>query len=335
MRTTLLILLSLTATVLAQNEPVVPAPATQQAPVVQIPEEFEPFGVKITVPPDWKRLVESQSDSVGRWAVFKPGSTTEADAVVTVEISLARGRTAEMAGNELAKKIKGQIDNDAELAGNKATRVTGELVDAKGRKPFEALIARHEDFVYTVSAAGVEGGVVHSQAIQDLRQGFEFTPIASPTDRMELRAEPFTLFRRFSIKAIRTLRPMPDQKPNLVQMRIFNYRRSRPDLVLTMEVVAVSAGASLEAVGAEVAVRSGAKKDDLAWKEVPGTPRRIISSPFKIANRNMPVRIGIVQLAGNEVAMINFGLATPDDYDRVLYEAKCEEMLKSVELLKN
>ncbi len=338
MRSLLLIFLgAATTTVVAQTDPVTPSPTTQQAPVPQVPEEFTPFGVKITVPSGWKRMPEGQPDSVARWAVLKPESTTEADAVVTVEISPARGRTAEIAGNELAKRLKGTADKDAELAGDRASRVTGTVVDAKTKKPLEALVSRHEDFIYTLSAAGsagAEGGMAHSQALQDLRQGFEFTPITSPTEHMDLRAEPVTIFRRFAIKPIATLRPTPDQKPNIVQMRVFNYRRSRPDLVVTMEILPVAAGAGLEKSGTEIATRSGAKKDDINWKEVNGTPRRVMSGPFKIANRNMPVRVGLVQLSADEIAMINFGLVTPDDYDRVLYEAKCEEMLQSVEVPK-
>jgi hypothetical protein len=335
MRTVLLILLGLTPAALAQTAAITAPPTTQQAPVVQTPEEFSPFGLKVTVPSDWKRLPEGQPDLVGRWAVLKPGSTTEAAAVVTIEISLARGRTAAAAGKELAKKFNGQADPDAELAGNKASRVTGEIGDAKAKRPLEALVARHEDFIYVLSAAGTtEGGMAHSQALQDLRQGFEFAPVASPTEHMELRAEPFSVFQRFSIKAIGTLRLTPDQRSNLVQMRVFNYRRSRPDLVVIMELVPVTAGATLEAIGTEFATRSGAKKDDINWKELPGTPRRVISGNFKIGNRTMPVRIGLVKLSDNEVAIINFGLATPDDYDRVLYETKSEEMLRSIELLK-
>jgi hypothetical protein len=330
----LILLLASITTVLAQTEQVTPAPATQQTPVAQVPEEFTPFGVKITVPGDWKRLPEGQADSVGRWAVLKPGSTTEVDAIVTVEMSAARGRTAETAGAELAKHFKGTVDKDAELAGDKASRITGTLGAPKTTKPVESLVSRHGDFIYILSAAGTEGGMAHSQALQDLRQGFEFVPITSPTERMDLRPDGITVFKRLTIKPLSTLRPTPDQKPNIVQMRVFNYRRSRPDLVVTMEIVSASAGLELERAGTEIAVRSGASKDDLSWKEVTGTPRRIMSSPFKIANRNMPVRIGLVQLGPEEIGMINFGLVTPDDYDRVLYEAKCEEMLQSVEVLK-
>jgi hypothetical protein len=117
-------------------------------------------------------------------------------------------------------------------------------------------------------------------------------------------------------------------------MRIFNFRRSRPDLVMTMEIVSLAAGQSLQALGNDIAVRSGAQKGDVEWKELSGTPKRIVSNTFKVANRNLPVRIGLVQLSDTEVAMINFGLTTPDDYDRVLYEDKCDGVLESVQVLK-
>jgi hypothetical protein len=40
-----------------------------------------------------------------------------------------------------------------------------------------------------------------------------------------------------------------------------------------------------------------------------------------------------VQLSSKDVAMINFGLATPDDFDRALYQEKCDLMLQSVEVI--
>ena len=72
------------------------------------------------------------------------------------------------------------------------------------------------------------------------------------------------------------------------------------------------------------------------WKEIPappGAPRRIVSSTFEIPGKNLPIRLGLVQVSATDVAMINFGLATPDDFDRVLYQDKCDSMLQSIELL--
>ncbi|HEX8521171.1 MAG TPA: hypothetical protein VF669_02875 [Tepidisphaeraceae bacterium] len=337
MKPILLILLSLPAVALGQTsaDTALAPPIPQTQPAVQNPAEFEPFGVRVSVPTDWRRLTEIQPTQVGRWGVFKPGSTTEIATVLVVDMEAARGRTTETAGQELAKKMKGKVDLDAELAGAKACRVTGEVTTAKGVRPVEALVARHEEYIYILTSTGTEGGIAHSQALQDLRQGFDFVPVTAPTEHLDLRPEPFAVFNRFSIKTLQSLRPSPEQRQNVLQWRVFNFRRSRPDIVMTMELLNVSPGATLEAVGTQLAVTSGAKKDDVQWKALNGTPRRIVSNTFKVKGRSLPVRIGLVQLSDRELAMINFGMSTPDETDRVLYEARCNQMLESVEMLKN
>jgi len=312
------------------------APATSAPAPSSVPQEFEPFGLHLTPPADWKRLPEGQSQVVARWAVLKPGSTDQAAAVVTVEMQTARGRTAEKYGKELAQSLKGQADPAAELAGAKACRVTADIGDAKAPRPMEALIACPDQNLYIISAAATEPGVAHTQAIQDFRGGVEFVPVTSPTSYLEPRGgDPLTVLSRFRIKPMATLRPSPEQRPGVIQLRTMNYRRNRPDLLVTMEVLNVSTpNASLEAVGNEIVKRAGAPNVTMNWKEIPGpagAPRRVVSNTFSIPGKPLPLRIGLVQLTPTDFAMVNFGLATPDDFDRVLYQDKCDVMLQSIE----
>ena len=323
MRLVLLILLSLTLGAAAQT------PATQPAPGA----EFEAFGVRIVAPAAWKRLPENVPNAIGRWGVLKPDSTTEFAAMVLVEFDPARSRSSEAAANELAKKLKGTVDPEAELGGGRACRVTADLGDAENPKPFEALVARQNDYIYVISATGTEAGIANTEALQEIRPGFKFTPIAAPLDDVEPRFEPLKVFDRFTVKPLAVLRPSPAQRTNVLQMRIFNYRRNRADLLMTMEVIGVTAGATLEAAGTEVAVRAGAKEKDLKWKELSDNPRRVISNIFRVGNKNLPIRIGLAQLSATQFAMINFGLPTPDEFDRAVYEDQCEKMLQTVELI--
>src|ERR1051326_432667 len=59
------------------------------------PEEFAPFGVKLKVPPEWRRLPEGGANVIGRWALLKPDSSQQVSTIVTVEMEPAKSRTAE------------------------------------------------------------------------------------------------------------------------------------------------------------------------------------------------------------------------------------------------
>ncbi len=146
-------------------------------------------------------------------------------------------------------------------------------------------------------------------------------------------AEPVTILKAFTIRPVVTLRPSPEQRRGAVQMRIYNYRRSRPDLVVGMEAVTFQRGAPLQAVGEAIAAQSGADPKSLEWNELGNSPERIISKSFTLKNRKMPLQIGLVQLNDAQAALITFGMPTPEEGDRLLYESACREMVQSVGLL--
>src|SRR5438477_12460869 len=78
----------------AATAPAATQPGAESLPqITSTPEEFVSFGVKLAVPPQWKRLNEGRSNVVGRWALLKEGSTEAVSTIVTVELEPARGRT--------------------------------------------------------------------------------------------------------------------------------------------------------------------------------------------------------------------------------------------------
>jgi hypothetical protein len=340
------------------------APADQQAPQPEpepesttqptsTPEEFKPFGVKLTVPADWKRLPEGRSNVIAKWAIMKPaaaaaaagaaqpGTADKIGTVVSVEMEPARGRTALMFAQDLLKRARGQIESeDAELGGQRAVRVIAMIApDPKQpAKPLEALIAPHEGFIYCAAAIADDPNGDQSQAVQDLRQGFEFTEIQAPSNYMTLRSQTVTAFHRMRLRLMATMRPAPEQRRrDAISMRVVNFRRDRPDLVLTIQVLTVKTGATLEQVEKELVSGMASKPDEPpGWDTLGQTPLKVLSKPFlaKGQNREMNVRIGLVQLSPSEVGLLTFGLMTPDNSDRLLYEDKCEEMMKTVEPIK-
>lgn len=314
----------------------VPRAHTQTMPATasSTPAEFEPFGLRLSPPPEWKRLSEGRAEVVARWGVLRPGTVNEICAMVIVELAPARGRTAAMFAKEYAQKIKGEVDENAELAGLRACRVTGDLAgpEDKGRRPTEAVITRNEQFVYVLSAVQEGDGDDYTRALQQMKQGLEFCRITAPTSYLEFRAEPIVV-QRFTIRPLAVLRPSPEQRQGMVQLRAFNYRRDRAELLLTMQGLTISPPRlALEKVGAELLKQAGIDPATVEWKTLPGSTRRIMSASFEVGSRKkMPIRVGLVTLSDTDIAVVNVGLVAPDDLDRVIYESKCEAMLESVE----
>ena len=97
-------------------------------------------------------------------------------------------------------------------------------------------------------------------------------------------------------------------RPDVLQLRTFNYRRGRPDFLMTMQVLVITPGVTLEKVGNALAAEAGAGRDEpITWKTLEGSPRRIISRSFQMGSSTthpMDVRVGLVQLSEREVAMV-------------------------------
>jgi hypothetical protein len=208
--------------------------------------------------------------------------------------------------------------------------------EEKTARLVEILVAVHEGYIYQAYATEGEAGVSHTQALQEIQQGWRFNELVTPSTYMEFRPEAVRVFRRFKINFLATMRPSPDQaRPDILQVRTFNYRRGRPDFLMTMQVLVTTPGVTLEQVGNQLAAEAGAGRDEpIVWKTLEASPRRIISRSFQMGSSTthpMDVRVGLVQLSQREVAMVNFGLVTPDNFDRTIYEDKAESIVMTVQ----
>src|SRR5262249_26486895 len=157
-----------------------------------------------------------------------------------------------------------------------------------------------------------------------------FCPIASPTNNLELQPQPITVFKKFKIKLLTSMRPAPDQKRGeVLSMRTFNYRRDHADLVMTLFVVDTTADAPFEQVGQELIDKMGlSPAAPVEWITLDSSPLRVITKPFTAKGgngRDLTMRMALVRLTSTRYAMVNFGLTAQDDFDRLLYEDKSEQ----------
>src|SRR5580704_5765919 len=112
--------------------------------------EFPTFGVAVTPPAGWRRIVETGPGHIARWAKIDPKG--QALAVLVVEVSPKKGATLDAYAADLAKRMPGKIAKDPiDLGGDKGRSIEA---GARGKMlaPFRALAVDHGGFFYVVSA---------------------------------------------------------------------------------------------------------------------------------------------------------------------------------------
>jgi len=309
-------------------------------------DEFATFGVKASIPHEWKRLPEDGPETMAKWSV--PGA-----AAITVSVTLetARGRVARTFATELAAKTGGEAREEASGIGDEpATRIVWNQASpppAAGAPPSntapvhrEVLVVVHNQYLYQIAASGpaAEGDI--AAALDDLRRGFGFCEVLRPAQCSNLRDEPVTVLSKLTVRPVATIRPRPAPgfaQGKAMEMQIFNYRSGRADLILTVEVDQRKANQNLEQLG-QTLLKQMSLKDDpdhpIKWKKLDGPTPRIISTSFNGARsgtRGVPLRFSLVELSEREVALFGFVFPTTDDLDRQAYEDSTEAMMQTVQ----
>ena len=313
-------------------------------------EEFATFGVKVTAPPDWKRLPEDGPDSMAKWALPGGSGPESPGGVVIVRLESARGKSAQSYAKEIAGKFSGEARSESSGLGDAATwRVTfTKPVEAPpGQPPVPQpkalLVAVHGEYLYAVWGLENTPGTDVEGAVEELRRNWSFTDLQRPSSTRGLRENPIMMLGKIQMRPASTLRAREQQertRGKAIEMQIFNWRSGRADLVMTAEVDRRPAKLSLDDIGKALLGQMSLKEDPekpIRWKKVDGPTPRIISTSFEGARsggRSVPLRFALIELNEKEICLLGFVFPTTDPTDREIYEDLTEAMTSTVESVK-
>ena len=315
-------------------------------------EEFATFGVRVTVPPEWKRLPEDGPESMAKWAVPGTGSADQPDVILIVRMESARGQTAKSYTSEIARKSEAEAHAEPlGLADEQTWRVNFtkpfRLPAAEGQpappQPKTLLAAVHGEYLYAVWGFEAKPGGDVAAALDALRQNWSFVDLQRPSSTTALREQPIRMLDKLTIRPVVTLRPREARenvRGKAVELQIFNWRSGRADLAMTVEVDNRPPKISLEDLGKSLLARMSFKQDPekpVTCKKVEGSTQRLICTPFagaKSGSRTVPIRFALIELTGNQVALLGFVFPTSDPLDQEIYENITEAMTSTVEPIK-
>jgi hypothetical protein len=319
----------------------------QTAPALETGDEFSSFGLRVHVPETWTRVIETKPDMIAQWSV--PGASGAAPAVVTLEITSARGKSFKAYAGELAATLGAMVQEDpGELDGEKPTRISGAgagagAAEGGAAQKSEILMVMHEGFIYTLTASSSEAPAAElTGMLEDVRKSWRFCPMALPALDLTFRAQPTPILDRFTLKVPARMRPAPSvhSVKGTSELQIFNYRSGRPDVLMTAQVAPRPAGTPLEKLGdaliAQIALPRE-QEDPIKWKKVEGSTPRILCAPFlgaRSGSRLIPVQFALIDLGGRDVVLLGFVYPTSDQSDRGRYQDRVEAMVASVEPMK-
>jgi hypothetical protein len=315
-------------------------------------EEFATFGVRVTVPPEWKRLPEDGPESIAKWAVVGTGTAETPDVIIIARLESARGQTARTYTSEIARKSDAQaVAEPVGLADEQTWRVNfmkpmaapageGQLAPPQ---PKTLLAAVHGEYLYAVWGFEGKAGADVDGAMAELLRNWSFVDLQRPSSTTALRAEPVRMLDKLTIRPAVTLRPKEAREKTrgkAVELQIFNWRSGRADMVMTVEVDRRPPKLNLEALGNSLLKQMSLKQDPekpVKWKKLEGSTERLISTPFegaKSGSRMVPIRFGLIELSGDQVVLLGFVFPTSDPTDLEIYETLTEAMTSTVEGLK-
>ncbi len=303
--------------------------------------EFATFGVRFTVPGNWKRLPEDSQDMIAKWGVATAGSAKDHfEIIVAAELESARGKTLKTYVADVAKKAGGQASQEAIGLGEEATwRITYPKNMSGTSQSSAMLVAVHDEYLYRVTTfVGPDGGDADG-ALEEVRRGWNFCALTRPSQCVALRDEPIRYLEKLTMKPPAVLRPKTlamEAAGKAREFQIFNYRSGRADMVMTMEVDKRPAKKSLEELGQQLLKQMNLKPDPehpIKWKKLEGDGDAVISNSFggaKAGNRTVPLRFALVELGADEVVLLGFVFPTGDKTDQETYENLTESMAQTV-----
>ncbi|MEA2707606.1 MAG: hypothetical protein QOF78_207 [Phycisphaerales bacterium] len=271
---------------------------------------------------------------IARWIAASPQQWPPA-AIVTIEVEPAAGRTAAQYAEQGATRTRGKVTpTDAVIGGLKATSVTGGTV-ADGMPASSLLVARG-DYIYVIGGLATTQEQIPRAAMVALGKSVVFRDLVESWQSTMLSDPPFEVLNKMTLAPLANMRPSPRPvDPGHVFIVTYNYVARRIDFTLDVQVVPNPKHVDLRTLGQNITAKLGGANID--WGITKGVPRRAISRTFKAAIPGGPEltsRVGLVQINGDDVALLTFIFANPDPAALAAYERSSEEIVRSVQPMK-
>jgi hypothetical protein len=295
--------------------------------------KFDSFGVVPTPPAPsdgWKRILEGGTGHVARWA--HSGADGKSDAVMTLELEPAKGRTAEAYANDLAKGMNGKAVKDATpMGGEPAFRVTGQK---QANMPTEGLVASHQGYIYVIAAFADTPAQLPHAAIDAFARTLKFIPLADPSMNTALRGEKFPLFDRFLIEPLETMRPDPTPAPQgQISVSTYNFRAHKPDFIMNVQTFPNASHVTLEQLRQQFPGKLNPQAK-VTWTKVASSSPGSISSTFEstAGQQRMKTRVGLMMLPpDDQMVMVMFSIPADGAKAVAAYEKASEKIMASIE----
>jgi hypothetical protein len=317
------------------------AQATQPSTSAAAGGEFASFGVALTPPAGWKRVVEGRTGMIGRWA--RIGANGKANALLTIELEpVNAGQTAEQYAAEMAKRASGtSAASPVAMGGEKAWMVSGAK---SGGMSLDSLVALHGKYIYVIAAFGDSPELIPRDEMDALAKSIHFLELDDPSKHTELRGERFPLMNKFSIIPLGTMRPNPQPPPKgSVGLSAYNFAVNRPDFIMDIQLIPNERKISMADLQARFPGKLSPGKI-VSWTKLDGGAggaaaaggagiERSISSTFEsqVDAQKQATRVALVRIGDSDIVLIFFSLIAPEPAARAAYEKASEQIVASIE----